>query len=363
LCSRGLSPTLRLANFAVYTQVLAMDSHVKVEKQGVLGLLTLNRPQALNALTHGMIAGILAQLEAWADDASVKAVAIRGEGERAFCAGGDIRAVQQAAAAGSDDGANLLRDEYRMNALIGSYPKPYIAMIHGICMGGGAGVSVHGSHRLADASLDFAMPETAIGFVPDVGSSHFLSRLPDEIGMYLGLTGTRIGLADALDAGLMTQAVNRQDFDTVIARLSDGEPADDAVAGLVRKLPHGPLHPHRRRIAAIFSAASVEGVLERLDRDGSDFARETAQLIRTRSPTSLKLVFRELREARALDLRQCLAMEYRLAVRALKSHDFREGVRAALVDKDRNPKWQPASLAAVGGIETFFATLGAQELF
>jgi len=340
-----------------------MDSHVKVEKQGALGLLTLNRPQALNALTHGMILRLLGQLEAWAEDVSVKAVAIRGEGDRAFCAGGDIRAVQQAAAAGSDDGADLLRDEYRMNALIGSYPKPYIAMIHGICMGGGAGVSVHGSHRLADASLDFAMPETAIGFIPDVGSSHFLSRLPDEIGMYLGLTGTRIGLGDALDTGLMTHAVHRQDFDTVIARLSAGQPAGDAIAGLVRKAVHGPLHTHRRRIAAVFSAASVEGVLERLDRDGSDFARDTAQLIRTRSPTSLKLVFRELREARALNLRQSLAMEYRLAVRALKSHDFREGVRAALIDKDRNPKWEPASLAAVGDVEIFFGTLGVQELF
>jgi len=340
-----------------------MDSHVKVEKRGALGLLTLNRPQALNALTHGMILSLLTQLEAWAADASIKAVAIRGEGERAFCAGGDIRAVQQAAAAGKDDGADLLRDEYRMNALIGSYPKPYIAMIHGICMGGGAGVSVHGSHRLADASLDFAMPETGIGFIPDVGSSHFLSRLPDEIGMYLGLTGTRIGLADALDAGLMTHAIDRQDFDTVIARFSGGQPVDEAISGLVRKPPHGPLQAHRRRIAAIFSAASLEGVLERLDRDGGDFARDTAQLIRTRSPTSLKLVFRELREARALDLRQSLAMEYRLAVRALNSHDFREGVRAALIDKDRNPKWQPSSLAAVGDTGGFFASLGAKELF
>jgi len=339
-----------------------MDSHIKSEKRGALGLLTLNRPQALNALTHGMIKAIAAQLHAWAGDDAIKAVAIRGEG-RGFCAGGDIRAVQQATIAGSDAGADLLRDEYHMNALIGAYPKPYIAIIHGICMGGGAGLSVHGRYRLADASLDFAMPETAIGFIPDVGAGYFLSRLPDEMGMYLGLTGGRVGLGDALAAGLMTHAVNRDDFDGLIERLAEGEAPEKALPSFARKAAPGPLQSHRRHIATIFSAGSVEAILERLDRDGSDFARDTAQVIRTRSPTSLKLVFRQLRAARALDLKQCLAMEFRLAVRVLKAHDFREGVRAALVDKDRSPKWQPSSLAAVGNLDDFFKSLGGQELF
>jgi enoyl-CoA hydratase len=337
-----------------------MDSHIKSEKRGALGLLTLDRPQALNALTHGMIKAIAAQLRAWAGDYAIKAVAIRGEG-RGFCAGGDIRAVQQAAIAGSEAGADLLRDEYHMNALIGAYPKPYIALIHGICMGGGAGLSVHGRYRLADASLDFAMPETAIGFIPDVGASYFLSRLPDEMGMYLGLTGGRIGLGDALAAGLMTHAVNRDTFDEVIARLAEGVTPEKAIASFAGKAAPGPLQ--RRHIATIFAGHSVEAILERLDRDGSDFARETASVIRTRSPTSLKLVFRQLREARAFDLKQCLAMEFRLAVRVLKAHDFREGVRAALIDKDRSPKWQPASLAAVGDLDGFFMSMGAQELF
>jgi len=339
-----------------------MDSHIKSEKRGALGLLTLNRPQALNALTHGMIKAIAAQLHAWAGDEAIKAVAIRGEG-RGFCAGGDIRAVQQATIAGSDAGADLLRDEYHMNALIGAYPKPYIAIIHGICMGGGAGLSVHGRYRLADASLDFAMPETAIGFIPDVGAGYFLSRLPDEMGMYLGLTGGRVGLGDALAAGLMTHAVNRDDFDGLIERLAEGEAPEKALPSFARKAAPGPLQSHRRHIATFFSAGSVEAILERLDRDGSDFARETAQVIRTRSPTSLKLVFRQLRTARALDLKQCLAMEFRLAVRVLKAHDFREGVRAALVDKDKSPKWQPSSLAAVGNLDDFFMSLGGQELF
>jgi enoyl-CoA hydratase len=344
--------------------MLATDPYIKSEKRGFLGLLTLDRPQALNALTHGMITAISVQLQAWAGDDTIKTVAIRGAGDRAFCAGGDIRAVQQAVVSGdSAAGAALLRDEYRMNALIGSYPKPYIALLHGITMGGGAGISVHGRARLADASLAFAMPETGIGFIPDVGSSHFLSRIPDEIGTYLGLTGSRIGLEDSLETGLVTHAIASRDFEAVIKHLSQGETLEKAIATFVRKAAPGPLREHRRHIATIFSAASVEAILERLDRDGSDFARETAQVIRTRSPTSLKLVLRQLREARRLDIRQCLAMEFRLALRILKTPDFREGVRAALVDKDRSPKWRPSSLAGVGDLDAFFVSLGKDELF
>jgi enoyl-CoA hydratase len=334
------------------------EPHIKSEKRGRLGLLTLNRPKALNALDHGMIRGITAQLQAWAVDDGITAVAIRGEGPRAFCSGGDIRAVQQAMVAGSDSGFELLADEYRMNALIGAYPKPYIALIHGICMGGGAGVSVHGKYRLADASLSFAMPETGIGFIPDVGASYFLSRLPDEMGLYLGLTGSAIGLDDALEFGLMTHAVAQQDFEAVITALAEGRD----FAPFVRKRAPGVLAPHRKRIATLFSASSVEAILERLDRDGSAFAGEAASTIRTRSPTSLKLVFQQLREGRALNLEQCLAMEFRLANRVLPSHDFREGVRAALVDKDRNPKWQPSSLAGVSDVQFFFGAL-SNELF
>jgi enoyl-CoA hydratase len=336
------------------------DPHIKSEKYGRLGLLTLDRPQALNALTHGMINAIAASLRAWADDADIACVAVRGEG-RAFCAGGDIRAVQQATMAGSGEGAALLHDEYRMNALIGAYPKPYVALLHGIVMGGGAGVSVHGRYRLADDSLVFAMPETGIGFLPDIGSSYFLSRLPGELGMYLALTGARIGLGDALACGLVTHAVAAGDFAAVIAALAKGEPLDAAVGSFVRKAPPAALAPHRRRIQTIFSAPSVEAVLERLDRDGSEFAQDTARIIRANSPTSLKVTFREVREGRARTLGQCLAMEYAIARHLLPGHDFREGVRAALVDKDRMPRWQPASLAAVSGIETYFA--GPAELF
>lgn len=339
-----------------------MDGHVTSEKCGALGLLTLARPQALNALTHGMIRALGAQLAAWAQDDAVKAVAIRGEG-RGFCAGGDVRAVREAVLAGSDAGLALLRDEYRLNALIGSYPKPYVALLHGIVMGGGAGVSIHGRYRLADSSLAFAMPETAIGFIPDVGASHFLSRLPGGLGLYLGLTGARIGLEDARDAGLVTHAVDAENFDSVIAALGSGECVDAAIRPFVRQIGPGKLAAHRGRIAILFGGATLEAVLERLDRDGGDFARHAAQTMRAMSPTSLKLTFREIRAGAKLDLKQCLAMEYRLAARVIHSPDFAEGVRAALVDKDRAPRWQPASLAAVKDSDGFFAPLPQKELF
>ncbi|HVV28254.1 MAG TPA: enoyl-CoA hydratase/isomerase family protein [Rhizomicrobium sp.] len=342
-----------------------MDPHITAETRGALGLLTLNRPAALNALTHGMVRTLSMQLAAWAGDDTIRAVAIQGAGERAFCAGGDIRAVQQAVAAGSDAGARFLHDEYHLNAAIGAFPKPYVALLHGVTMGGGAGVSLHGRYRLADASLDFAMPETGIGFIPDVGGSHFLSRCPGETGMYLALTGMRIGLADALDLGLVTHAVSRVDFPAVIDGLARGQDAEAVIAAHARKSPPGPLSHLCHRLDTIFSAGSVEAILERLDRDGSDFARTAARMLRTRSPTSLKLVFRQIRAGARLNLEQCLAMEYRLAVRILPSHDFREGVRAALIDKDRAPRWQPASLAAVpqSVVDAAFMPLGSEELF
>lgn len=337
-----------------------MESHIVAEKHGVLGLLTLARPQALNALTHDMVRALSSQLAAWAGDDAIRAVAIRGQG-RAFCAGGDVRAVREAVLAGSDAGLALLRDEYHLNALIGSYPKPYVALLHGITMGGGAGVSVHGRYRLADASLVFAMPETGIGFIPDVGASYFLSRLPDRLGLYLGLTGQRIGLEDARDAGLVTHAVAAEDFDAVLARLAEGADAEAAIAPVARKVGTGVLAPQRRHIATLFAAPTVEGVLERLDRDGGDFARQTAQTMRAMSPLSLKLTFRAIHQGASLDLKQCLRMEYRLAARVIAAPDFAEGVRAALVDKDRAPKWNPSALAAITSIDDYFAP--GPELF
>lgn len=339
------------------------DAFVLTEKRGALGLVTLNRPQALNALTWQMARAIRAALDGWALDDAVRTVAIRGQG-RAFCAGGDIRALATGVREQGAAAADFLADEYRLDAAIAEYPKPYVALCHGIVMGGGAGVSVHGRYRLADASLNFAMPETGIGFVPDIGATYFLSRCPGQVGLYLGLTGTRIGLGDALALGLMTHAVAATDFEAVIARLAAGEDVGAVAAALAKPPPPPLLETDRRRIDAVFSATSVEGILERLERDGSDFALRTQKALRAASPSSLKFTFRAIRAAAALSLRDCLAMEYGIARLAIQAHDFTEGVRAQLIDKDHTPHWQPAHLAALddAAIDAYFAP-GAELRF
>jgi enoyl-CoA hydratase len=341
---------------------MEQEPHILFEKRGALGLITLNRPKALNALTHGMCLGLARALPRWAEDSDIQAVAIRGAGERAFCAGGDIRAMVESSVAGTKAAAKFLFDEYRINAIIGAFPKPYIALTHGIVMGGGAGVSINGSHRLADESLVFAMPESGIGFVTDVGATHFLSRCPGEAGTYLGLTGARIGLADAMALGLFTHAVKAADHDALLARLAEGIAPAAAIAPFVFR-PAAATLPSAR-LNTLFAAASVEAILERLDREGAPFAQETAALMRSRSPTSLKLIFRALREAKGKNLNECLKMEYRIAARAVMAHDFREGVRATLIDKDGKPQWQPSSLAGAqdAAIAGYFASLGAGEL-
>ena len=340
------------------------DPHILFEKRGALGLIILNRPKALNALTHGMCTGMHKMLAEWAGDDTVRAVAIRGEGPRAFCAGGDIRSMAESSRDKTPAAAKFLHDEYLLNARIGSYPKSYIALTHGVVMGGGAGVSVHGRYRLADEDLAFAMPETGIGFIPDIGSSFFLSRCPGEAGLYLGLTGARIGLGDALALGLVTHSVAQSDHASLIARLEHGAPAAEAVAAFARSAPLSPLGEHRARIDTIFAASSVEGVLERLDRDGSDFSAQTARVIRTRSPESLKLAFRLLREGKSLSRHECLKMEYRVGSRRVMSADFREGVRSVLIDKDGAPRWNPERLADVkeADIAGYFASLGGNEI-
>jgi enoyl-CoA hydratase len=343
---------------------MEQEPHILFEKRGAAGLITLNRPKALNALTHGMCLGMAKMLAEWARDDSVKAVAIRGAGRKAFCAGGDIRAMYEANISGTAAARKFLADEYRLNAMIGAFPKPYIALTEGIVMGGGVGVSVHGSHRLGDESLVFAMPESAIGFVTDIGATYFLSRCPGETGMYLALTGARIGLGDAFCLGLFTHAAKAGDHDGLLTRLADGEAPDAAIAAFAFTPPPAALAKARARIDTIFAAPSVEMILERLDRDGGEFAAATAAAMRGKSPSALKFIFRAMREAKDRTLNDCLKMEYRVAARAVMAHDFREGVRAVLIDKDGRPRWQPAALAAVRDIDIagYFAPLGAGEL-
>ena len=341
------------------------ESEVLFERRGALGLITLNRPKALNARTHSMCLAMRAKLDEWANDQSVQTVAIRGEGGRAFCAGGDIRALYESGQAGTPYIMDFYRDEYRLNATIKHFPKPYIAFLHGIVMGGGVGVSVHGSHRIADETVVFAMPETGIGLFPDVGGSYFLPRCFGETGMYLALTGARLKTADCIDAGVATHFVPADARERVIERLANGtppekalEPSDHNVSGVAS------LAERRARIDGCFDKSSVAAIVDALGKDASSWAREALGIVRAKSPTATKLAFRQIRKGKTLSFDDCMRMEFRMVNRVIAGHEFYEGVRATIIDKDQSPKWQPARLEDVSDadIDRYFAPLGEREL-
>ena len=339
-------------------------SDILFERRGAAGLTTLNRPQALNALTHAMVVAMKAQLDEWAGDPEVACVVVVGAGERAFCAGGDIRAIAESARAGTSYALDFWRDEYILNAAIKHYPKPTVALISGIAMGGGLGVSVHGDYRVVDETTLMAMPETGIGFFPDVGGSWFLPRCPGEIGMYLALTGARLKAADALYAGIATHSVRAETMPSLMDALTQGEAAKLLSKIAVRPAEETPLAARRAAIDNIFRLPSVEEILERLDAENSEWAEATAAAIRTKSPTSLKIAFREMRDGKTLSFDDCMRMEFRIASRILSEHDFFEGVRAVLVEKDNAPRWRPVALGDVTDacVGAYFAPLGDKEL-
>jgi len=342
---------------------MSNDPDILFERRGEAGIVTLNRPKALNALTHGMVVAMKAQLDEWAGDPAIGTVVVRGAGERAFCAGGDIRALAESGRSGSSYALDFWRDEYILNAAIKHYPKPYVALIHGIVMGGGVGVSVHGRYRVADNTAVFAMPETGIGFFPDVGGSYFLPRCPGETGMYLALTGTRLKVADTRYVGVSTHIAPQAQWNGIVDRFAAGDAPEHALAIFDNKIP-APLAEHRTQIDRLFSAESIEAIMISLDADSDEWARVTAATIRTKSPTSLKLTFREMRKGKELSFDECMRMEYRMANRVLAGSDFYEGVRAVIVDKDNAPNWRPAALSEVNDktIGAYFAPLEHREL-
>jgi enoyl-CoA hydratase len=341
------------------------DAEVLFEKRGVVGLITLNRPKALNALTRAMCVAMKAQLDAWSDDSGVHCVVIRGAGDRAFCAGGDIRSLYESGKTGTSYALDFYRDEYILDATIKHYPKPYIALISGIVMGGGVGVSVHGTYRVADETTTFAMPETGIGLFPDVGGSYFLPRSPGQIGMYLALTGARLKTADCVYAGVATHFVPADKWDGFIELLMEGHPAKEILAVDFAKDPgNAQLAERRAMIDTLLGKDSVEAILGALDATGFEWARETAKTIRAKSPTATKLAFRQIREGKQLEFDDCMRMEFRMVNRVVAGHDFYEGVRAAIIDKDQAPKWKPAALEEVSDrdIDAYFSPLGDREL-
>jgi enoyl-CoA hydratase len=339
------------------------NDEVLLRNERALGRITLNRPKALNALTREMCAAMFHQLQVWAGDPAIRAAVIDAIPGRAFCAGGDLRAIYESGMRRDGEAGKFFTTEYRLNAAIRHFPKPYIALLDGLAMGGAAGISVHGSHRVISENVSFAMPETLIGLFPDIGASFFLSRLPGEIGMYLALTGNRMTGPDMLYAGLATHFVPAVQHAEIAKRLSEGEAPDAILSALSRAPAQAPLAEHRAAIDRAFARHTVEDIIEALNHEGA-WGRETAALLATRSPTSLKVTFRAQREGAKLDLESCLRMEYRLATRLLDGHDFYEGVRAAVIDKDQKPHWRPARLEDVSDAEIagLFATLGKAEL-
>jgi enoyl-CoA hydratase len=328
---------------------------VLFETRGRLGLVTLNRPKALNALTLGMVRAIARTLAGWAVDPAIARVAVTGAGGRAFCAGGDIRLLREAVLGGRPEEAlTFWREEYALNGLIHRYPKPYVALMDGIVMGGGVGVSLHGSHRVAGDSYVFAMPEVGIGFFPDVGATHVLSRLPDNAGTWLVLTGARIGPDRAAALRLATHRVPSTGHPDLVQALA-GE--GDTTTILDRHaVPAGPADDgfDPAVASACFVPDSVGAVLARLEAaasDGSAFARDAAAAMRAKSPLSLALACAQMRLGPALGFDVAMELDYRIASRMPANPDFAEGIRAVLVDRDNAPRWRHADPAAVSDAE------------
>lgn len=349
----------------------ASEPEILFQGSGRVRRVILNRPAALNALTHAMVRDLAEILDRWQHDDTVGCVLLTGAGDRGLCAGGDIVAIHRDAQAGGHESADFWRDEYRLNARISHYPKPFVAIMDGVVLGGGVGVSAHAGIRVVTERSRIGMPETGIGFVPDVGGTHLLSRAPGETGTHLALTGALMSGADAIWAGFADHFVPSADLPTLTAALSAAL-NDDAAAeadAVVRRFavpaPDSQLAADRDWIDAAYHGDEVAEILGRLDAMPGEEAMRAAELIRAKSPTALVTTLASLRRARALgSLEEVLDQEYRVSLATLRWPDLAEGIRAQLIDKDRNPAWNPATLAEVDrtAVERSFAELGDDEL-
>lgn len=342
------------------------NAEVLFERRGRLGVVTLNRPKAVNALTAGMVGALLEQLTLWADDDGVATVLVQGAGSRGLCAGGDIVAIYEDMLAGGGRTAHFWEAEYQVNSLIARYPKPYVALMDGLVLGGGVGISAHGSVRVVTERTRTGMPETTIGFAPDVGGTFLLSRAPGEAGTHAALTGAHLTAADALFLGLASHFVPSEKLPALVAALED-ETADAAVGRYRVEAPPSVLEGQRDWIDSCYASDDAEEIVRRLrgyQGGKSAEALQAADTIEAKSPTSVKVTLASLRRIRGRTLDEALAQEYRVGLRFLSAPDFREGIRAQVVDKDRNPRWKPPTLAEVepGLVARFFEPLGSREL-
>ncbi|TAM66133.1 MAG: enoyl-CoA hydratase/isomerase family protein [Microbacteriaceae bacterium] len=338
---------------------------VRLARRGRLGHITLNRPQAINALTHGMVVDIQRALDDWRDDDGVQTVLLTGAGERGLCAGGDIVSLYRDAVRGDDrDAARFWADEYRLNASIARYPKPYIAIMDGLVLGGGIGLSAHGSHRIVTEHSTLGMPETGIGFVPDVGGTWLLSHAPGELGTFLALSAGTVHADDAIALGLADALVERERLPELITRLESID-ATAAIAAVASSPAPGALAGERGWIDAAFAGDRMDGILRRLRSSPDNSATDAAERISAKSPTALAVTLEALRRARRLQsLEAALDQEYRVSLRAFAAHDFAEGVRAQVIDKDHAPRWDPTLMpaGADAAVTAYFEPLGEREL-
>jgi enoyl-CoA hydratase len=350
------------------SEVILQEGDVVVRALGSLRRLTLNRPQALNAITLDMAVTMIALMREWADDPAVGTVLIDGAGERAFCAGGDIRALYDAAKSGGSLPAHFWATEYRLNVLIARYPKPVIAIMDGMVMGGGVGLSAHAAHRVVTDRSTVAMPEVGIGFFPDVGASFPLSRAPGFVGSYLALTGNRAGAADAIYCGLADVHIAAPRLAEIPATLADcrtGEHVRARLAELSTSPARGGLPAAQPWIDRCYSVDRVQNIVDRLQDSSEEPAQAALQAMRKASPTSLKITLRNVRQAASFKrVEECFQQDYRIALACVAGHDFIEGIRAAIVDKDRKPAWHPDKLEAVTPeiVERHFRSVGELEL-
>ena len=334
-----------------YTEILFS---VMKGTDGNLGIITLNRQEVLNSLNHEMIHALYQRLHQWAIDASIKAVVIKAALGRAFCAGGDIRLTYDRMLAKDSAAPIFFRDEYILNRFIFHYSKPYIALLDGITMGGGVGISIHGSHRIATEKLLFAMPETGIGFFPDVGGTYFLPRLPGKIGYYLGLTGARIKTDDAVATGIANHQVLHDDLEHLISALADesfGTNAKASVTEVIKRfetpVTSSTLLDQQAIIDNVFSGHTMEDIFKLLSESDERICQSALASLQKVSPTSLKITLRALQESRQFNFDEIMQREFRLSCRFLQGHDFPEGIRAVIIDKDQSPSWHPANLSGV----------------
>lgn len=340
------------------------NDEVLIQRNGHLGHLILNRPASMNALTHGMVMAVAQALDEWESDDAVSTVAITGAGERGLCAGGDVVSIYRDLQGEGTLGERFWRDEYQLNARIKNYPKPIVAFMDGVVLGGGVGISAHASHRIVTERTRIGMPETGIGFVPDVGGTYLLSRAPGELGTHAALSGAMFSGADAIVLGLAEHYLESADLPTLLAELTE-RTAHAAVARYGQVPPESPLLAEQGWIDLAYAADDVETILGRLAPVTSPAAAKAAATLAAKSPTALTVTLAALRRARTLEsLEEVLNQEYRVSLRALHWPDFAEGIRAQLVDKDRNPAWSPATLATVSAeiVTDAFADLGDREL-